>query len=242
MLSDVRIPSKSQPIRVTLLCAAFVALIAACSSESAPTPTVVLPTPQESLDNARSAMADVDQFEFELSHSRGSTALDGGLELQRAEGLVVTDRLSVEAEANLGRLFVRVEAIVIDGQTWMTNPLTGNWSSISPQDSPFSFLDPIRLVTNVLDQTNDPVYPASGGSSGGQIILNGTVPSEALRPLVGTVLPGVLLDVELALNAETFLLDTARLTGRLQADDDENTERLIDFSGFDAVLTIEPPV
>lgn len=225
---------------------ALALIAAACSSNDSATPTVPtveIPAPQVALDNARAAMAAVPQFEFELTHPEGSTTLEGGLDLRRAEGTVIApERLSVKAEANIGRLFVRIEAIVIEGQTWMTNPVTGNWSTIASQDSPFTFLDPVQLVTNVLVQTTDPVYRDDSGSVANQIVLYGKVPSEALRPLVGTVLPGAFLNVELTLDAEKFLLTEARLTGKLQADDEDNFVRLIRLSGFEADLAIEPPI
>ena len=216
---------------------------AACSNGGSETPNPEVPSPQLALENAQAAMADVPQFEFELTHPEGTTTLEGGLDLRRAEGIVITPgRLSVEAEANIGRLFVRIQAVVIEGQTWMTNPLSGNWSRVAPQDSPFSFLDPVSLVTNVLAQTTDPVYPADTGVSTDEIVLIGKVPSEALKPLVGIVLPGALLDVRLTLNAQSFLLTEARLTGKLQSGDENNFVRLIRLSGFEADLVIEHPL
>lgn len=213
----------------------------ACSSSSASDED--LPPADEVLSNARTAIAEVDQFEFELTHPRGKTALDGGLELRRAEGTVISpSRLSVSAEADLGRLFVKVDAVVIGGETWMTNPVTGNWSSIPPDDSPFSFLDPIRLVSNILAQTTDPVYPEDGGRDGDRIRLEGKAPSEAFQPLVGTVLPGEVLEVAMTIDAGTFLLTSATLRGRLQSEDESDATRLITLSGFDSELTIEPPI
>lgn len=226
-----------------LLISVLAVAAAACSSSDSAEPTIEPPTAQQALDNALAAMSEVPQFEFELTHPEGTTSLDGGLDLRRAEGAVIApERLSVNAEANLGRIFVKVDAIVIEGQTWMTNPLTGNWSSIAPEDSPFSFLDPIQLVTNVLASTKNPEYPADGALSGGQLVLNGVVPSETLQPLVGTVTPGITLNVTLSLDPETFLLNSARLAGALQPDDEANFVRLIRFSGFEADLVIEPPI
>lgn len=216
---------------------------AACSNSGSETPAPEIPSLQVALENAQAAMADVPQFEFELTHPEGTTTLEGGLDLRRAEGTVIAPgRLSVEAEANIGRLFVRIEAVVIEGQTWMTNPLSGNWSRVAPEDSPFSFLDPVSLVINVLAQTTDPEYPADASVSTNEIVLIGKVPSEALKPLVGIVLPGALLDVRLTLDAQSFLLTEARLTGRLQSGDEENFVRLIRLSGFEANLAIEPPI
>jgi hypothetical protein len=231
-------------LTLTILFGVSLATLAvACSSSDSATPTVEPPSPEVALENARAAMADVPQFEFELTHPEGTTTLEGGVELRRAEGKVIApERLSVEAEANLGRLFVRIEAVVIEGQTWMTNVLTGNWSTVAPEDSPFSFLDPVQLVTNVLVLTTDPVYPNDMPGDRNEIILIGKVPSEALQPLVGTVIPDAVLDVRLTLDAESFLLTEARLTGRLQADDEDSFVRLIRISGFEAELVIEPPI
>jgi hypothetical protein len=239
----MRILTTYRRITLALIGVILAALAVSCSSDPEGTVVATVPAPPVVLENARVAMAEVPQFEFELTHPKGTTALDGGLELRRAEGAVIAPKqLSVLAEANLGRLFVKVEAIVIDGQTWMTNPITGNWSTIAPQDSPFSFLDPVRLVTNVLDQTTEPTFTGDPGVGTGNLTLDGKVPSEALQPLVGIVLPGAVLDVALSVDAETFLLKTARLSGRLQADDDEDFVRLITFSGFEDELVIEPPI
>jgi hypothetical protein len=188
-------------------------------------------------------MENVPQFQFELTHSNGTTTLEGGLQLRKASGTVVApdDSMSLDAEADLGRIFVRVQAIVIGERTWMTNPLTGNWSTIAPQDSPFSFLDPVGLVANVLQQTTDASYAESGSADASKLVINGKVPAEALEPLVGTVIRGATLDTTLVIDAETFLLHSARLSGKLQPNDDESFFRLITFSGFDDDLIILPP-
>lgn len=216
----------------------------ACSSGEASEPTVELPTAEIALENALTAMASVPQFQFELTHPEGKTSLPGGLELRRADGSVITpERLEVAAEADLGRVFVKIDAIVIEGRTWMTNPVTGNWAEIAPEDSPFSFLDPVLLVTNILAQTMEPTYPPEGGlADGNRIRLNGKVASEAWRPLVGTIVPGEMLDVALTLDASSFRLVGAVLTGRLQPGDEDSFTRRLTFSGFDANLSIEPPL
>ena len=225
-----------------LLLPAIATLLAACSSGNSSDADAPLPTAQETLEQVRAAMHDVTQFEFELTHPNGTTTLEGGLSLRRAEGTVIVPRrLKLSAEADLGRIFVKVDAIVIEGETWMTNPLTGNWSEIAPSDSPFSFLDPVSLVSNVVDQTHDPYYPDDRGRVGNNIVFEGQLPSEALRPLVGEVLPGKVVTVKLTVDSETFLLRTAELRGIFQDGDSDDFVRLIRFSGYDSALVIEPP-
>ena len=135
----ITVRSSHIPI-ILLFAAALLATALFGCSKSEPTP--VPPTPQataaEMVELSRTAMAGLDSFSFELTHDSGHTTLSGALDLIRAGGLVATNGLDLEAEANIGRAFVRVEAVVIGEQTWMTNPLTGVWSEIAPEDSPFS--------------------------------------------------------------------------------------------------------
>ena len=229
--------------RVTIPALLVVLAATACSGGDEGAATPDRPPAAVALEQARTVMESVPQFQFELTHPNGTTTLQGGLQLRRASGTVIApDSMSLDAEADLGRVFVRVQAIVIGEQTWMTNPLTGNWSSIAPKDSPFSFLDPVGLVANVLGQTSDPAYAASTFATTGQLVINGTVPAEALEPLVGTVIRGAVLDGTLVIDAESFEMRSARLAGKLQPNDDDTFVRLITFSDFDSDLIILPPV
>ena len=176
-MNAVRPKLRAQQISKALLVAVALAVfaLAGCSRSSDTEPVTVQPTATtppvppvtapEAVALAREAMTDLASFRFELTHDSGFTALSGGLELSRAGGVVAQDGLDLEAEAKIGRAFVRIEAIVIDEQTWMTNPLTGAWSEIPPEDSPFSFLDPVKLVADILGDTRDAVFPDDPVSS-----------------------------------------------------------------------------
>jgi hypothetical protein len=186
-------------------------------------------------------MVKLDSFRFELTHDSGFTALSGGLELTRAEGVVTHNGLDLEAEADIGRAFVRVEAIVIDDRTWMTNPLTGSWSEIPPEDSPFSFLDPVKLVADILGDTQNAVFPANSRANG-ELTINGRIPATTLAALVGVVDPDAVPEVTLTLSTETYLLKKIVIVGVAQPEDDENTTRVISFSEFDRPVSLKPPI
>jgi hypothetical protein len=219
-------------------------LVAACSSGSDETAT---PTPvpaEDALQNAHAAMAEVDQFQFELTHPEGRTSLGNGMQLSRAEGAVVApDKLSVKADVEIRPIFLTLEARVIGDQTWITNPLAANtWAEAPAGESPLNFLDPAQLVSDVLGQLDGVRYPSTGPASSGPIILEGTVEAEALSSLVGSVEAGSILNVRLSLERETYRLTEALITGRLQTQDEPDTARLIKLSGFDSTITIEPPL
>jgi len=230
-------------IPVFLCAALFIGLlISSCSSAeeptAIPTPTVRAP---EVVQLGEDAMAGLDSFSFELTHESGHTTLSGALELNKAGGLVTTNGLDLKAEATIGRAFVRVEAVVIDEQTWMTNPLTGNWSEIPPEESPFSFLDPVRLVADILGSTQNAVYPEVQPGNG-VLQIHGNIPAEALISLVGSVEPGAVTDVVLSLEPETYRLKKVVITGVAQPEDEPGTIRVIDLTDFNVETTLEPPI
>ena len=198
-------------------------------------------TPDQALARAREAVDAADGFDFVLSHVSGTTHLAGGLELQRAEGSVKRPGdMKLSAEANFGRAFVRTDAVVIGTDTWMTNPLTGNWGKIPPEESPFGFLDPLRVVSNIIENVANPTFVGEPGADG-SVLIAGQIDAAAFEPLVGAVADTV-VDVTLELDAVTFHLVRARIRGVLQVDDLASAERVIDLSGYDSEVRISPPI
>ena len=240
----------------TLLVAGILAVggLVACAQNPPPTPTVVptptlvpTPTPEpirapEVIANAASAMGQVSSFRFRLTHPAGSTELLGGLALERADGAVVTpDQLSVEADAYLGTLFVGVEGVVIGDQHFITNPLSGEWSEVSPEDSPLSFLNPAALIANILGLVREADY-ASLPKPGEDLVIEAVVSSYALSPLVGDVIEGVDVDLVLTFDPASFVLKSARISGLLQEPDEPDAVRLVELTDFNSEIEIVPPI
>ncbi len=212
-------------------------------SKSEPTPVPVTPriTASEAVAKSKSAMGDLQSFSFELTHDSGFTTLSGSLELTRADGIVAPGGLDLKAEANIGRAFVRVEAVVIGERTWMTNPLTGTWSEIPPEDSPFSFLDPVKLVADILGETQHPGYVLDGDQTS-DILIIGSLPAPTFVALVGTVNRDAVPSVTLTLDSDSYLLKKIIISGDIQLEDDPSTIRVITLSEFDKPVSLESPI
>jgi hypothetical protein len=213
-----------------------------CSNHTAvEEPTVSRITPANAVDSSHKAMQELNNFEFELTHREGFTTLAGSLEMTKAGGIVTSNGFDLIAEARIGRAFVRIEAIVIDDKTWMTNPLTGTWSQIAPEDSPFSFLDPIKLVADILGETQNARYAESEQMSG-ELVIVGQIPATTLAALVGEVQREATPKISLTLDAESYLLKKIVITGITQPGDESNTIRVITLSNFNAKTLLQPPI
>lgn len=221
------------------LSAVAVLAIMGCGGDKTAGPAV---SPQEALSRSKAAMAAVAGFKFELTHPAGATSLPGGLFLTRADGAVAApDRLAVNAEANFGRVFVKVQAVVIGGETYMTNFLTGAWAAVPPQDSPFSFLDPPRLVASLLGEVTGPSF-VERPRPGGDLVVAGKISAAPFAALVGAVDASKTVAVKLKLEAGTFFLKEALVEGALQTGDGPAAARLIKFSGFGEEIKVERPM
>ena len=196
-------------------------------------------TGQEFIARSQTAMGNLKSFNFKLAHDSGFTTLSGFLQLIIAKGTVAPNGLDLEAEAKIGRAFVRVKAIVIEDQTWMTNPLTGVWSEIPPEDSPFSFLDPVKMVADILGETQDPGFTLDGDAD---VVIIGRITAPTLAPLVGIVDPDAVPSVEMIFNPDSYILKKIIISGVVQLEDEPDTIRVITLSEFDKLVSLEPPI
>ena len=229
----------AKPVLVLLI----LLLVACSNSEAVSVPTTAPKlTASEVVELSKTSMENIDSFSFQLTHDSGHTTLSGALQLSRAGGFVETDGLDLEAEANIGRLFVKVEAVVIGRQTWMTNPITGVWSEIAPEDSPFAFLDPVKLVADILGDTQQASYAIDDQITNGDIKILGKIPAKSLAALVGYVRPDEIPNVLLTIDSSSNLLKKIIISGVVQSEDELGTIRVITLSDFDEPSNIEPPI
>ena len=168
--------------------------------------------------------------------------MQNGLVVDNAEGAVVApDQLSVMADAQLAGIFVGVEAVVLGDRHFMTNPLSGEWAELSPEESPFAFLDISGLIANILGLVRQSEY-VSQPVPGEEIVIQAVIRSYALASLVGDVVEGLDLDLVLTFDPDTFVLKSARISGRLQEGDEPSAVRLVELTDVNTDIEIKPPI
>jgi hypothetical protein len=231
----------------TLGMALAIAAVVACGSSdkdaasptagTAAAPTLIDPTVV--LAESGRLMEATGSFHFLLDHQKGGTRLLPNLTLDEAEGDVVKpDKISAEFVGGSGGFVVKSSLITVGEDSYMTNPLTGRWETVPKDVSPLGFFDPQRGVSSMMTAVEDPVLK---GSEEGVYLIEGELPAEALSPLVGLVLPGARVSVELTISVDTHYLQRATFGGAVKESELEGTIRTITLSGFGEPVNIEPP-
>ncbi|MGH1505932.1 MAG: LppX_LprAFG lipoprotein [Acidimicrobiales bacterium] len=220
---------------------------AACtSSDEASVETEQLdaepPTATEILKMSGSAMADISSVAFTITQEGAEVPIDeGGLVTftaadgryaapGSAEAIVAVDALGAATE---------IGAVAIDGTVWITNPLTGKWEEapeIFTFDPALIFSTDIGLPALLDDGITDPA-PAVPEAAGGVYTITGDVDPARIAALTGGLVTDV-TDVEVVIDADTFLIDT--LGFAVDVDGTVSTWSLT-MSDYDADVTIEPP-
>ena len=228
-----------------LIAVAFLA-VACGGSQAEPTPvptaTPLPPNPKEILERSGQVMASLNTFNFRMYHDVGSLEILEGLLIERVNGKVVNpDKLSMEFAGSFGGGFaIKSEVITIGEQTYMTNPLTGNWEASDASISPVGFFSPTRGIAEMMAQTQD-VTLLDDGASDGAYRVSGALPTTALASLVGPTLTDRSVDLEFKIDSTTDYLLEVRFIGAVTPSDVEDAERVIILSFFNEDVVIEPP-
>ena len=232
--------------QLTLLIA-FAFFFVACGTGPAeptpvPMPTSLPPDPREVLERTGRTMGALNTFNFRLYHDVGSLEILDGLLIDRVSGKVVNpDRLSMEFVGSFGGGYsIKSEVITVGDQTYMTNPLTGNWEASDASISPVGFFSPTQGIGEMLTLTRDASF-IDADSEEGTYRIRGDLPTTALSPLVGTTLTDRTVDIELEIDSETDYLLEVRFRGAVTPSDVEDAERVIILSFFNEDVVIEPP-
>ena len=210
-------------------------------AQPTPTPTPVPLEPDEVVSNAIDSLVEAGSIWFLLEHENGFTEALGGLELTRVEGAITETGMSITAEANLGRIYIEVDAILIGTSTWLTNPLTGEWELLPDEDNPIGFLQPIAAVRGVLEglTSADFIEPPEPGVD---YLITSPLKAEALKSLLGEIIPDGIGVAEVVIDHETFEMKSARIKGTLQIRDSDTTVRILEMSRYGEAFVIEQPI
>jgi hypothetical protein len=184
-------------------------------------------------------MANLDSFHFRLYHKSGGTILMPGLVIQEAEGdIIKPDKISVRFSGTIGGFALKSGLVTLGEESYMTNPLSGQWERVPKEVSPLGFFDPRQGIAAMTSQIEQVTLRPDGKEI---YRITGRLPAQALAPLVGDTAEEATIAVELVIDANRLYVVEAQFEGRVTPDEPEATVRVITLSRFNEPVTIEPP-
>lgn len=218
-------------------------LVAGCGTEETTTPleSEVSPlTAAEVIANACEKLEALSTFHFNLEQEGGGTPIAMGLEMTAASGDVARpDRLKVRVSAG----FLEVQVITVGEDTFMTNPLTGEWEPLPNDFSAVKLFDPDTGIKAIMGKISGAMKLSEDRVAGVVCYhIRGTLDSGDLIAIsCGAAIEGVSIDTELWIGKEDFLLHQIKLEGQITEEEKPGIVRILSISDFDQPVTIELP-
>lgn len=230
--------------RTMALMIATAAVVAACSSTDATT-TTAPPTAAEIIEASAATMGSVDTVRFSIERGGEPVYIDtqGFLEFVSANGRYAAPG-AAEALVTVSALGLSTEvgAVVIEGDTWLTNPITGLWEPTPPGYTfdPATLFDP-EVGFRAMLQEGIPTVEDLGDELVGEEMLR-HVSFTAAGPRVEVITAGMVRGEDVLIDAwiEPVSGELRRATfsttiGTLPTDWD------LSLFDFGADITITPP-
>jgi hypothetical protein len=230
---------------VAVLSGLLILLVAlACETKAATTTPTALPDIRPILEASGQAMALLESFRFDMGHRNGGTPIADGLVVKEVVGDVVKpDRLKLSWEGTFQGFFVRAQVIALEGETYMTDPITGRWAPLSGDVNPLGFFDPAEGIASIMrDFTSVSVTGLETLGDVATYRMKGELPSRSLASLLGTVSQDLVVDTEAWIGVDDMYLHQVVFGSIVTPDDSVDIKRTIKLSNFNRPVTIEAPM
>lgn len=210
----------------------------ACTSESAPPVDAAA-----LLERAATRIEATKSYHYVLDFEGGAAPIALGLSMRHAEGVFAgTDNFDAAVLASVGPIDARVGIRAVNGETWITNPLTGLW-----QKQPLTvaqLFDISSGVTALMRGATDLKAAGSETIEGVSVRrIDGALASERFRLMPG-VPPGQQLRASAWVGVDDDLVRRLEVRGKgapFAATPDAEGIVRVTLSRFDAPVTLIPP-
>ena len=193
---------------------------------------------EQVLADSHEAMSALASAGFEMAVS-GAPVEVTGLEFVDAEGTYAApDRGKAVLMLRLGDITIGVGTVSVGDRTWVTDPLTGDWSELKRGVgfNPALLFGDQGWTALLGGALADPVIH---GISRGRYVVTGTAPAERVERLTAGVVTGQAVEIEFGIDTETALVETADFT---TTGAEGATVWRIRLGPFDEPADIEPPL
>lgn len=184
-------------------------------------------------------------FAVDLSGELAYIDADRVLALKHVEGdLVAPDRVQATIRTRTLGSTTEIGMVGIGGEQWARNPASGRWETLPPAYGTFdlpALFDRDRGLANVLRSHGFAIQPQTEIDGSPQYVLATTARGEDLAAMTSGLIMSGAVDVQIAIDGETFALTQITLV-ETDTDADDPTRWQITLSRFNQPATIIPPV
>lgn len=200
--------------------------------------------PSTVLADAAQAMGAVTSVEFSLERGGAPVFIDEfdrlALDAMRGQ-FQVPNRAQAELTVTVeGDLATRLGAVAIDGEVWLSNPVTGAFEPLPPgyDLDPSQFFDPAGGWRPLLANLRDVELVEIDDRDGERYRLRGVAPAADVENITVGLVRDQDVTVELWIHPTSSLVTSAEfLTGT----DDERSDWRLDLDRYGETFTIVPP-
>jgi hypothetical protein len=202
------------------------------------------PAPRELLQHAADATSSVNSAHFSLEQQNGNLQMMSGIRIANAVGDVQgPDHLRMTFTMLLGGgLSAEEQLIVIGGQRFVTNPLTGRWQPSASVSFGPRVLDKEHGLANLLRAIDAPQRaPNELVDTREALHLKGILPASAFEDMLDAQQTTGVVSAEVWVGAEDFVVRIVRLEGPIDEGDDDSAVRTLRLSNVNEPVNIERP-
>lgn len=219
--------------------------LAACSQQPTATP-VPSPTPVDPRAELRRTverLLALESVSFVLDQTVGSTVLTPGIEMNRAYGsVIIPGKFDVTVEAQVGNLYVELGMASVDGVSYMTNPITGQWAVVPAESIPINLLTLGSTLAGIVEAVQSPELLGKTTLEGIDVYhIRGGILSEDLLELVPNADDGYPVMLEMWMEQANGTLLKATIAGQVTDGDVPDAMRVLTLDNINQPVTIEPP-
>ncbi len=227
----------------------FVGLVLATAACSTPAPPDL--PPDEIVQRSADRMNNLSGFHFRIDRTGAPAYLDpdNTFSFRSAEGDYVSpDRSRALVKVIAPGLVTQVSVVSVGEVQWQTNVLTGQWEELPPDQgfNPTSlFDDNIGLQAILLSDLSDLQLVGTenieDGAAGLFYVVTGESAGERLFDMSNLLIGPESVQVKLWIAPETFELHRVLVTEPVPGETEPSVWQ-VDFSNFDEVVEVVPPV
>ena len=157
--------------------------------------------------------------------------------------VVMPDEVKAQATVLLSGQNVQVGLISINGNQYVTDPVTGQWRVMNGVLNPSTLTNPDTGIVSILNKVQNLSQPVAGNANGTPCwSVNGTLDAQSLAFLTGGGAPaGSQLQVSACFGENDSLPYHISIVGEAAQGDTPQTSRTFDLSKYNEQITITAP-